>query len=76
MTLVLRKQRAQERIEEQEPPPDWSDDDYTVVDEMLVGRIYQQQVQGDIEWLWFLRVPAPAPEAGGLSCGQFWSGWQ
>jgi hypothetical protein len=64
MTLVLRKQHAQERIEEQEPPPDWSDDDYAVVDEMLVGRIYRQQVQGDIKWLWFLHVPAPAPNQG------------
>jgi hypothetical protein len=64
MTLVLRKQHAQERIEGQERPPDWSDDDYAVVDETLVGRIYRQQVQGDIKWLWFLHVPAPAPYQG------------
>jgi len=46
MTLILRKQHAQDRIEGQEPPPDWSDDDYAVVDETLVGRIYRQPVQG------------------------------
>ncbi len=51
MTLILRKQHAQDRIEGREPPPDWSDDDYAVVDETLVGRIYRQQVQGDIKWL-------------------------
>jgi hypothetical protein len=61
MTRVLRKQHAQESIEGQEPPPDWSDDDYAVVDEGLVGRIYRQQVQGDIKWLWFLHLLAPAP---------------
>ena len=65
MTLVLRKQGAEDRIEGREPPPDWSDDDYVVVDEKLVGRIYRQQVQGDIKWLWFLQtVPAPVPNQG------------
>ena len=65
MTLVLRKQSAEDRIERRDPPPDWSDDDYAVVDEKLVGRIYRQQVQGDIKWLWFLQtVPAPLPNQG------------
>jgi len=61
MTLVLRKQHAEDRIEGQGPPRDWSDDDYAVVDETLVGRIYRQRVQDDIKWLWFLTVPAPSP---------------
>jgi hypothetical protein len=65
MTLMLRKQHAQDRIEGQEPPPDWSDNDYAVVDETLVGRIYRQQVEGDLKWLWFLQtVPAPPPNQG------------
>lgn len=65
MTLVLRKQSAEDRIEGRDPPPDWSDDDYAVVNEELVGRIYRQQVQGDIKWLWFLQtVPAPLPNQG------------
>jgi hypothetical protein len=37
MTLVLRKQRAEDRIEGREPPPDWSHNDYAVVDEKVVG---------------------------------------
>ena len=61
MTLVLRKQHAQDCIEGQEPPRDWSDDDYAVVDETLVGRIYRQQVQEDIKWLWILQVAPSAP---------------
>jgi hypothetical protein len=65
MTLLLRKQRAQDRIEGMEPPLDWSEDDYAVVDETLIGRIYRQQVQGDLKWLWFLHVaPAPPPNQG------------
>jgi len=65
MTLILRKQPAQDGIEGREPPRDWSDDDYAVVDETLVGRIYRQQVEGDIKWLWFLQtVPAPPPNQG------------
>jgi hypothetical protein len=62
MTLILRKQHPEDRIEGREQPPDWSDDDYAVVDETLVGRFYRQQVQGDIKWLWFLQtVAAPLP---------------
>jgi hypothetical protein len=38
MTLGLRKQHAHDHIEGQEPPPDWSDDNYAVVDDALVGR--------------------------------------
>ena len=65
MTIILRKQHAQDHIEGREPPPDWSDDDYAVVDETLIGRIYRQQVQGAIKWLWFLQVvPAPPPNQG------------
>ncbi len=65
MTLILRKQHAPDRIDGQEPPPDWSDDDYAVFDETLVGRVYRQQVQGDTKWLWFLQVvPAPPPNQG------------
>jgi hypothetical protein len=65
MTVILRKQHAQDRIEGREPPRDWSDDDYAVVDETLIGRIYRQQVREAIKWLWFLQVmPAPPPNQG------------
>jgi hypothetical protein len=65
MTLFLRKLRAEDRIEGQDPPPDWSEDDYVVVEETLIGRIYRQEVQGDLKWLWFLQsTPAPSPKQG------------
>jgi hypothetical protein len=64
MTLILRKQRPQDRIDGREPPLDWSDDDDAVVDETLVGRIYRQPVQDDLKWLWFLTVPARALHPG------------
>jgi hypothetical protein len=64
MTLILRKQHADERIEGREPPPGWTDDDYAVVDETLVGRIYRQPVQGALKWLWFLQTAAPPPNQG------------
>jgi hypothetical protein len=42
MTLILRKQHAEERIGGREPPPDWSEYEYATVDETLVGRICKQ----------------------------------
>jgi hypothetical protein len=63
MTLILRKHYAQDCIVGQEPPADWSEDDYAVVEETLVGRIYRQPVQGGVKWLWFLQV-APPPNQG------------
>src|SRR6266404_8375520 len=46
MTLLLRKQRAQDRIEGREPG-NWAEDDYAVVDETLgfkLGRCITQTV--------------------------------
>jgi hypothetical protein len=47
MTLMLRKQHVLDRIDGRGPSPDWSENDYAVVDETLVGRIYRQRGQGD-----------------------------
>jgi hypothetical protein len=60
MVLLLRKSSAQARIES------WdlrnrSDDDYAVVDDMIVGRIYREMVIGKPRWRWFLQQ---IPEAG------------
>ncbi len=64
MTLLLRKQRAQDRIEGREAF-DWPDDDYAIVDETRVGRMYAQRIHGEMKWLWFLQtVPAPPPNSG------------
>jgi hypothetical protein len=63
MTLILRKQHAQDRIEGREPLE--CDDDYAVVDGTQVGRIYTERIHGDFKWLWFLQtVPAPPPNQG------------
>ena len=45
MTYLLRRMRAQDRIEGREPL-DWDENDYAVVDETRFGRIYTQQIHG------------------------------
>ncbi len=62
--ILLRKQSAQDRVEGREPL-DWSEDDYAVVDETCIGRIYRHHVPAGWKWLWFLQtVPAPPPNNG------------
>jgi hypothetical protein len=70
MTLVLRKQRAQDRIKGRYSF-DWGEDDYAVidethvVDETQIGRIYKERVPGGVKWLWSLQVVrAPLPNEG------------
>jgi len=70
MTLVLRKQRAQDRIKGRYSF-DWGEDDYVViddtqaVDETQIGRIYKERVSAGVKWLWFLQVVrAPPPNQG------------
>jgi hypothetical protein len=65
MTLLLRKTRAQARIEGLDARG-WSEDDYAVVDgETRVGRIYKEPIHGQPKWRWFLQtVPAPPPNQG------------
>jgi hypothetical protein len=53
MTLLLRKQRAQDRIEGRDPFG-WKEDDYAVVDETRIGRIYKEQLPAGEKWRWFL----------------------
>ena len=45
MTYLLRRMRAQDRIEGREPL-DWDENDYAVADETRFGRIYTQQIHG------------------------------
>jgi hypothetical protein len=64
MTLILRRMRAQDRIEGREPV-DTGEDDYAVVDETRIGRIYMEPIHGEMKWRWFLQtVPAPPPNSG------------
>jgi len=61
MTLLLRKSSAQARIEGWDPS-NRSDDDYAVVDDTIVGRIYREMILGKPKW----RV-VPAADPGGRS---------
>jgi hypothetical protein len=60
MTLLLRKSSAQARIEGWESG-NWPDDDYAVVDNAIVGRIYREMILGKPKWRWFVQQ---IPEAG------------
>jgi hypothetical protein len=60
MALLLRKSSAQARIEGWDPR-NRSDDDYAVVDDTIVGRIYREMILGKPKWRWFLQQ---IPEAG------------
>jgi hypothetical protein len=63
-TLVLRMQEAQDRIEGQEPF-ERGVDDYAVLVETHIGRIYSQQLQSGLKWHWSLEVaPASPPNQG------------
>jgi hypothetical protein len=65
MTLLLRKQNAQDRIEGREPFGR-KDDDYAVLDdETRIGRMYREQLPAGLKWRWFLHVMgAPSPNRG------------
>jgi len=60
MTLLLRRSSAQARIEGWGPNI-WGEDDYAVVDDTIVGRIYREMIIGKPKWRWFLQC---IPEAG------------
>ncbi len=61
MTLILRKSRAQARIEGW-VDRNWPDDDYAIVDDAtVVGRIYREMIIGKPKWRWFIHQ---IPEAG------------
>jgi hypothetical protein len=60
MTLLLRKTSPQARIEGWDPNI-WGNDDYAVVEDTIVGRIYRDMIIGKPKWRWFLQQ---IPEAG------------
>ena len=70
MTLVFRKQRAQDRVKGRYSF-DWGEDDYAVVDETQavderqIGRIYKERGPAGVKWLWSLQAArAPSPNRG------------
>ena len=51
MSISLRLQREQERIERRAPVVKWRDDDYAVLDyEVVIGRIYRELVPAGVKW--------------------------
>ena len=41
------------------------EDDYDLVDETRIGRVYRERIHGDFKRLWFLQIdPAPPPNHG------------
>jgi hypothetical protein len=60
MTLLLRKTRAQARIEGLDPTI-WGEDDYSIIEDTVVGRIYRELIHGERKWRWCLQQ---IPEAG------------
>ncbi len=66
MTLVLRMQEAQNRIERLEPVERGADD-YAVIDEIKIGRIYSQQLQSGLKWHWSLDVAPVTPPNQGIA---------
>jgi hypothetical protein len=67
MTLLLRKTSAQDRIMGWNAIPQ-PDDDYVIIDdEVMVGRIYREVINGEPKWRWFLQtVPATPPKTGAV----------
>jgi hypothetical protein len=64
MTLLLRKQKAQDRIEGREPFG-WKDDDYAVLDdERRIGRMYREKLPAGLKWRWFLHIMGASPSSG------------
>src|ERR1700720_1224964 len=59
MTLLLRRQNAQDRHEGREPLG-WKDHDYAVLDdERRIGRIYKERQPAGFRWMWFIQSWGP-----------------
>ena len=64
MTLLLRRQNAQDLVEGRQPLP-WKHDDYAVLDdERRIGRMYQEQLPAGLKWRWFLHIMGASPNSG------------
>jgi hypothetical protein len=64
MTLLFRRQNAQDRIEGREPFG-WKHDDFAVLDdETVIGRMYLEQLPAGLKWRWFLHIVGGSPNSG------------
>jgi hypothetical protein len=57
---ALRKSNAQARIEGGESG-NWPDDDYAVVEDTVIGRIYKERVLAGVKWRSFLQSTGAGP---------------
>jgi hypothetical protein len=61
MASILRKQTDEDRVEGRKPL-DWGENDYAVLGETLIGRIYKEE---GLKWRWYLEIaPVPPPYEG------------
>jgi hypothetical protein len=64
VTLLLRRQNVQDRVEGR-APFGWKDDDYAVLDdETVIGRMYREQLPAGLKWRWFIHVMGTSPNSG------------
>jgi hypothetical protein len=64
MTLLLRRQNAQDLVEGRQPLP-WKHDDFAVLDdERRIGRMYLEQMPAGDKWCWFLQVMGASSNRG------------
>jgi hypothetical protein len=64
VTLLLRRQNAQDRHEGREHLP-WKHNDFAILDdEIVVGRMYREQLPGGLKWMWFLHIMGASPNRG------------
>jgi hypothetical protein len=64
MTLLLRRQNAQDRHEGRQPLP-WKHDDFAILDdEIVVGRMYLEQLPAGLKWMWLLHIMGASPNRG------------
>jgi hypothetical protein len=46
-------------------PTIWDEDDYAILDEAQVGRLYTKRIHGEMKWVWCVQTdPAPPPNTG------------
>jgi len=66
MTIILRTQREQERVDGRQHIINWQADDFAVLDgETRIGRIYRTKLPAGDKWMWFLQILGAQPPLTG-----------
>jgi hypothetical protein len=46
-------------------PSPWQHDDFAILDdEIVVGRMYREQLPAGLKWMWFLHIMGASPNSG------------